>query len=362
MLASIQKIIDIKPIEAADAVELAFVLGWQVVVKKGEFKVGDLCVYVQIDTVVPDKPEFEFLRSRNFRVRTIKLRKQLSQGIIFPLSILPAKSVNPNLGYKLEGKDVTEVLEIKKYEKPDNNPFQETERKPKSGYKKWIYLFKHNILYKLSPSLRPKLRSKFPTDLVSITDEERIQNIPHVLETHKGKDFVVSYKLDGSSITIIHNKFLLKHRFRICSRRFELHDKNNDWYKVFKSTKFDKHIIKLVKEFKTNDIIVQGEAIGKFNGNHHGLTHNEIRLFNIYVDGKRLNQEDFYGTCSKLEIPCCPFYNIVILDHTMEEILKISDLPDKLSPKVPAEGLVWRCIEDNTSFKVINNNYLLTEK
>lgn len=359
-LATIQKIIDIKPIEGADAIELAFVLGWQVVVKKGEFKIGDLCVYIQIDTVVPDKPEFEFLRDRNFRVRTIKLRKQLSQGILFKIEdVLHTTDYDK---FK-EGKDVTELLEIKKYEKPDNNPARyEKPRIPKVWYKKWIYLFKYNILYKIFPKLLPKTRSPFPTNLVSITDEERIQNIPKVLETHKGKEFVVSYKLDGSSITIIHNKVLGKSKYRICSRRFELHDKENDWYKVFTSTKFNEHIDKLVKHFGTDDIIVQGEAIGKFNGNHHNLKQDEIRLFNIYVNGKRLNQKDFYSVSDTLFIPVCPFCITLKLNHTMEEILKFSEIPDILNPKVPAEGLVWRCVEDNFSFKVINNKYLLNEK
>ncbi len=355
-LASIEKIIDIKPIEGADAIELAFVLGWQVVVKKGEFKIGDLCVYIQIDTVVPDKPEFEFLRERNFRVRTIKLRKQLSQGIIFPDTLVPRFN-------RFEGEDVTEILGIKKYEKPDNNPARyEKPRIPKVWYKKWIYLFKYNILYKLFPSLLPKTRSPFPTNLVSITDEERIQNIPHVLETHKGKTFVVSYKLDGSSITIIHNKVLSKSKYRICSRRFELHDKNNDWYKVFKSTNFSEHVDKLIKYFNTDDIIVQGEAIGKFNGNHHNLKEDEIRLFNIYVNGKRLSQNEFCDVCFSLNIPYCPTLFYITLNHSMQEILQLSEIPDILNPEVPTEGLVWRCIEDNLSFKVINNQYLLKEK
>ena len=87
-LASVQVITDIKPIQDADNIVLAFVLGWQVVIKKDEFNVGDKVCYIQIDTVVPELPEYEFLRERKFRVRTIKLRKTLSQGIIFPISIL----------------------------------------------------------------------------------------------------------------------------------------------------------------------------------------------------------------------------------------------------------------------------------
>jgi RNA ligase (TIGR02306 family) len=87
-LASIQRVIALRPIENADAIEVADILGWHVVVKKGEFKVGDLCVYCEIDSILPEREEFEFLRPRKFRIRTIKLRGQISQGVCFPLSVL----------------------------------------------------------------------------------------------------------------------------------------------------------------------------------------------------------------------------------------------------------------------------------
>jgi hypothetical protein len=349
-LASIQKITKLTPIEGADNIETATVLGWEVVVKKGEYKVGDLCTYIQIDTIVPELPEYEFLRGRQFRVRTIKLRKQISQGLITPL---------PNGKWK-EGNDVTDVIGIKKYEKTDNNPeYYEKPKVPKKGYKKWIYLFKYNFIYKMFPKLQKKSRSPFPKNLVPITDEERIQNIPQVLSNYAGKQFIVSYKLDGSSITIIHSKVLGKSKFRICSRRFELHDTKNDWYRVFVQNNFDLEILKLVNYFKTNNIIVQGEAIGKFNGNHHNLQRDQIRLFNIYVDGKRLNQEEFIQVCLANNIPHCPMYKKIILNHTLPEILKISEIKDVLNPSVEAEGLVWRCVDGTLSFKVINNRYLL---
>ena len=349
-LASVQKIIKLDSIDGADLIETASVLGWQVVVKKGEFKINDLVCYIQIDTVVPELPEFEFLRERKFRVRTIKLRKQISQGLIVPLP--PAK-------WK-EGDDLTEVLGVKKYEKPDNNPERyEKPRMPKKWHKKWIYLFKYNFLYKIFPSLQKNQRSPFPKHLVSITDEERIQNMPQVLNQYAGKLFVVSYKLDGSSITIIHSKVFGKNKFRICSRRFELHDTKNDWYRVFVDTEFKYEILKLVKQFGTNDIIVQGEAIGKFNGNHHNLQREQIRLFNIYINGKRLNQKEFLEVCIKNNIPHCPLYKEAILNHSLPDILKESEIKDLLNPHADVEGLVWRCIEDNMSFKVINNKYLL---
>ena len=348
-LASVQKVLKVTPIEGADLIEVATVLGWNIVVKKNEYKEGDLCCYIQIDTVVPELPEYEFLRERKFRVRTIKLRGQLSQGLIVPLP----------KGKWDEGDDATEVIGVKKYEKPDNNPERiERPKAPKLWYKKIIYFLKYNYIYKWFPNLLPKLRSPFPKELVSITDEERIQNIPKVLEQYKGKEFVVSYKLDGSSITIIHNRG----KFRICSRRFELHDKKNDWYKVFESVNFKDEILKLVKHFNTNNIIVQGEAIGKFNGNHHNLQKEQIRLFNIYVDGVRLSQDKFIEVCLANNIPHCPMYKKITLNHSMDEILKVSEIKDVLNPSVDAEGLVWRCVDGSLSFKVINNKYLLKNK
>ncbi len=349
-LASVQRVLKIAAIDGAELIETATVLGWEIVVKKDEYKVGDLCAYIQIDTIVPDRPEYEFLRDRKFRVRTIKLRKQISQGLIVPLPV----------GKWKEGDDITNVLGVRKFEKPDNNPERfEKPRMPKNGYKKWIYIFKYNLLFKVFPKLQRLSRSAFPKNLVSITDEERIQNIPQVLSQYAGKLFIVSYKLDGSSITIIHSKVMGKSKFRICSRRFELHDKKNDWYKVFVSTDFKIEIEKLLKHFETDDIIVQGEAIGKFNGNRHNVEKDQIKLFNIYVNGKRLKQHDFIRICVEKNIPHCPLYKEIILNHTLPEILQVSEIKDILNSSIDVEGLVWRCSEDNMSFKVINNKYLL---
>lgn len=350
-LASVEKIISLTPIEGADKVELATVLGWKVVVKKGEFREGDLACYIQIDTIVPEKPEFEFLRERKFRVRSIKLRKQLSQGLLIPIELK---------GKWEEGDDITEVLGVKKYEKSDNNPsYTKKPRVPKVWYKKWLYLFKYKVLYKLFPKLQKVDKSPFPSHLVPKTDETRIQNIPQILQKYAGEKFVLSYKLDGSSITIIHSKVKGKSNYRICSRNWELHDTNNEWHKVFNSTYFHEHIDNLVKYYNTNDIIVQGEAIGKFNGNHHNLKNNEIRLFNIFVNGKQLTQCLFIDVCELLEIPYCPIYKDKELNFTMSEILQFSEIKDCFNPKVEAEGLVWRHYDKPISFKVINNKYLL---
>lgn len=109
-LASVQRIIDLRPIEKADAIEVAQVLGWECVVKKNEFKIGDMVVYIEVDSIVPDRSEFEFLRDRKFRVRTIKLRGQVSQGLVLPMSVLPQTKIYA------EDEDVTNTLGIKKYD------------------------------------------------------------------------------------------------------------------------------------------------------------------------------------------------------------------------------------------------------
>lgn len=353
-LASVQKVLSITKHPNADTLSICTVLGWQCIIKLDQFKENDLVGYIMIDTVVPEKDEFEFLRDKKFRVRTIKLRGELSQGLVIPL---------PEGKWK-EGDDLTDIIGVKKYEKPDNNPIRESKpKRPTTFWKRLKYDFKYHFLFRWFPKLRPKTRSVFPKHLVPITDEERIQNTPKVLEQYQGKDFIASYKLDGSSITIIHEKnFLGKSVYRICSRRFELHDKNNDWYKVFDSTNFKNHIDKLVTIFG-NNIIVQGEAIGSFNGNHHNLKSNEIRLFNIYVDGKRINQKDFIDICETHQIPHCPWYWVGQLNFTLPEILQFAQIPDPINPKVPVEGLVFRsCDDSNISWKVVNNNYLLKEK
>lgn len=121
-LASIQKIWDVMPIEGADRIELVRVLGWQCVAKKDEFKKGDLCVYYEVDSFLPIKPEYEFLRSSSykntdivgegFRLRTQKFRGQISQGLCLPLRVLDGTGWT---NFEI-GTDVTDILGVRKWE------------------------------------------------------------------------------------------------------------------------------------------------------------------------------------------------------------------------------------------------------
>ncbi|MGV3620398.1 MAG: RNA ligase (ATP), partial [Archangium sp.] len=165
-LASVARITDITPIAGADRVELARVAGWQCVVKKNEFKPGQLAVYLEIDSVPPDTVEFSWLwkggpRPEKFRIRTMTMRGQLSQGLLVPLTFDDVK----------EGDDVTSRLGVTKYEPP-----------APSGMGDW--------------------RAPFPSS-VPKTDEMRVQAVPQVLEELRGKPFVATVKMDGTSATFV---------------------------------------------------------------------------------------------------------------------------------------------------------------
>lgn len=168
-LATIREITTLRPIAGADRIEVAQVDGWECVVQKGEFHTGEHIVYIEVDSIVPERPEFEFLRDRKFRVRTIKLRGQVSQGLVLPLSILP-NGAPADLGA-----DVTDVLGIKKYDPEAQQEAQlltKQPAKPKSALVRFLMRFKwYRKLF-----MKSKRKGGFP-DWIVKTDETRIQNL-----------------------------------------------------------------------------------------------------------------------------------------------------------------------------------------
>lgn len=196
-LATVRVIKNIEPIPDADKIVKLTVDGWHVVASKTDgFKIGDLVVYIEIDSVMPEKPEYEFLRSRKFRVRTIILRGQISQGLVLPLTILPQDKK-----WKV-GDDVTDILGVTKYdpELEQENKVTENQgkKKPKNPIVKWLCRFKwfRNWYYP------PKISGNFP-DWIKKTDEERIQNVPHIFDFIKKNNISLSVteKVDGTSAT-----------------------------------------------------------------------------------------------------------------------------------------------------------------
>ena len=240
-LAHVEQIVDIQPIPDADKIEVATVLGWKVVIAKADgFKVGDKVVYIEIDSKVPDRPEFEFLRDRKFRVKTIKLRGQYSQGLIVPLSILGSGNYNV-------GDNVTDKLGITYYVAEDN--VRKAEKVPKS-VKYQSMAARHKNLFKRQPfrwlmkrewgrSLlflffgKKKDKPKaFPTkfSFVHKTDETRIENLPHLLGYPH--PLIVTEKLDGTSSTYIleRTKKKGKYEFWVLSRNVRQLKEDQDCY------------------------------------------------------------------------------------------------------------------------------------
>ena len=319
-LASIQRIKNIEPIAGADAIEKVTVLGWQLVVKKDEFKIGELCIYVEIDSVLPDRPEFEFLRSRSFRIRTVKLRGQISQGICFPLNLLPENTIPE------EGLDVTEALGIIKYEPP------------------------------VPTSLSGVIKGLFPS-FISKTDETRVQVLQELLDENKGKKCYITEKLDGSSITC----FIRDGEFGVCSRNMELVEGENLYWKAPWQMDIEAKLRKLGK-----NVAIQGELMGNgIQGNKLKLTGNTIFFFSIFwIDEYR------YGSYSEfkeiiqgqLKLPTVPVITENYrLSNDIDKLLKMAEIPSCIHSTTMAEGIVIRVIEEkeHVSFKAISNAYLL---
>jgi len=356
-LASIQRIVALEKIENADAIEKATVLGWQLVVKKNEFKTGELCVYCEIDSILPEKPEFEFLRERKFRIKTIKLRGQISQGICFPLSILPGGN------YK-EDDDVTEIIGVKKYDQQavaEQKLFAEKAAIHKNRLDKFMkrYSWYRKIFIRLD-------RLPFP-QFIKKTDEDRIQLFPDICEREKDTVFQVTEKIDGSSGTyfLIKNpkkwQFWKKYLFGVCSRNFQLLIPDNScyWY-IAKKLKIKSILMKLLNTYNSEYIILQGEIIGlKIQGNKYSLSNIDFYVFNFKTDSLFADNKALLNICTLHGLKCVP-----IIENEFKLLPSIPEMVEYSKGKstigdIMREGVVIRNYEKNISFKVVNPDFLL---
>ncbi len=315
-LATIQRIKALEPIENADAIEKATVLGWQLVVKKGDFQVGDLVVYCEIDCLMPDRPVFEFLKPRGMRVRTIRLRGQISQGICFPLSILP-----PDFEIA-EDADCTEVLDIEKYEPP------------------------------MPACLSGIAKGKFPS-FIPKTDETRVQVLQRVLDKYKGTKCYVTEKVDGSSGTF----FLNKGEFGVCSRNLELlEDEENSFWKVARQMDIENKLHSLNRNFA-----IQGELIGEgIQDNKLKLRGQTVRFFNAFdIDRfEYLPYEQFFELMNQLELPTVPLITADYeLENDIDSIIRMATIKSKIRPDVWAEGIVIRPLNESLDLLLSNENF-----
>lgn len=365
-LASIQKIVSLDPIKGADAIEKATVLGWEcVVAKKDNFKAGDLCVYCEVDSILPDKPEFEFLRERKFRIRTIKLKGQVSQGIVFPLSILPSDYLR-RIGYA-ESDDVTEMLGVRKYDPQAEYERKEAERLAsidKNRMSKFLkrYAWYRKLIFK--PTKTP-----FPS-FIKKTDEDRIQLFPDYFDKWGSMMFTVTEKLDGQSGTyfVVRNPksglFRKKWLFGVCSRNFQLlKSDNSSYWNIAESLNLKDKMIKWCEKAGVG-LMIQGEIIGnKIQGGKYQRGNYEFFVFNIafYSKGLKtyLDQGEQDCLCKEIGLNTVPvLFNNVLLFPTMGEMVNFSNGQSTIAP-VLREGVVWRNYPSGVSFKVVSPDFLL---
>lgn len=339
-LASVQKVIEVLPIPGADRIEMVKVLGWQMVAQKGKFIPGDLAIFCEIDTLLPDVPEFAFMKGDKFRVRTRRFKGCLSQGLLLPFDdpyvyrkLYEAKVLINTLK---PGQDMTEVLGFMKWEPP------ETEQ------------------------TRGEKVDNFPLYIVPKTDEERIQSRPKVLEEIKGRGVYWTEKCDGTSFTA----FLKDAEFGICSRNQMLkHDGNNVYSRI--AIKYDlERILRAMHVNLGHQFALQGEICGPhIQENRMKLKEHQLFVFNIWdIDAHQyLDYPVFQEVAKMYEVPIVRTLGIEYkFERTLDELLEMAKgcYPDTVQPR---EGIVVRPLEEafsgvlggRMSFKVINNEFLL---
>jgi len=330
-LVTIQKVKGISPIPDSDFLELAHVMGWQCVTKKGEFKEGDLGVYFEVDSFLPIDERYEFLRASSyrdnidngegFRIRSMKMRGQLSQGLLLPLEKFP------ELKDCAVGDDVTEILNVKKWYIPET---------ANSG---------------------GTIIGERPYGIPA-SDEIRIQSALELLDELKGKPYYITTKMDGTSGIV----YYIDGKIGCCSRNKEIKDEEDAlyWLPVYKYGLKEK-FAKLGK-----NLVITGEIIGT------GIQKNKLRLpeieWNVFdvkdADANRyLSYDDAVKMCEQLGLKTVPLEERgEAFDYSMETLL------EKAKGKYPSgldkEGIVVRYTVSPkaVSFKVLNNDFLLKEK
>ncbi|HLS54190.1 MAG TPA: RNA ligase (ATP) [Tissierellaceae bacterium] len=333
-LVSIRTIDEVKPIEGADRIEACRVGGWWVVGKKGEYKVGDKAIYCEIDSWIPhelapflskNREPREYGGIRGERLSTVKLRGQISQGLLLPLSVLRDYAV-PDWA---EGRDLSAFLGVIKWEPP------------------------------IPAVLSGEARGVFPNN-ISRTHQERVQNLGD--GDHVGWHLVTE-KLDGASMTA----YLHDGEFGVCSRNVNLReDSSNTYWKVARDLYLENVLNRLCETtFSSEGYAIQGELVGEgIQGNPYGIKGHDFYVFDIW-DIKKQAYIPFNVVMFLLQgtgLKNVPVVGKRFLDRVnSQEILKdVDGLKSVVNPKVLAEGVVYKSLErGNKSFKAISNEWLL---
>jgi RNA ligase (TIGR02306 family) len=327
-LASVRKIADLQPIEGADAIECAVVGGWKVVVKKNEFSPGMRAVYCEIDSWIPTKlapflskgkepREYEGVKGE--RLRTVKLRGQLSQGLLLNLDV-----VLPFTNSFQIGDDVSETLNIKKWEAV------------------------------ISAQLAGQVKGNFPA-CIPKTDQERVQNLVQEIAFCQNNTFEVTEKLEGSSMTC----YLIDGEFGVCSRNLDLkRDENNSFWKIA----IEQDIEGKMREVGDN-FALQGELVGPgVQGNIYKLNKLDFFVFDLYdiKVGQYLSPAERRGELEMMGLNQVPVIKeSFVLIGDVECLINYAEGSSMLYDKQEREGVVFKHLGNGITFKAISNKYLL---
>ena len=332
-MATVRKIDSIRDIPGADSIECCTLGGWNVVTRKGEFPAGDLAVNCEIDSWIPYEVA-PFLSRGNFprvynevkgeRLRTVKLRGQLSQGLLLPLSTLTM--VESEL---FEGLDVSFPLGIVKYEAP------------------------------VPAALQGEIKGMFPSRIPK-TDQERIQNLSTELEDWKAAKLTweVTEKLDGSSMTV----YIIDGEVGVCSRNLDLKpNKDNSLWATAYKNEID---IKLIQSL--SNLAIQGELVGNgIQGNIYKMRDQEFYVYDIYdIDaGRYFTPAERVAYCKAWDIKHVPVFksDFMLTTETVADLLQMAEGKSVMGTIAgpEREGLVYKCNEQQVSFKTVSNKFLL---
>ncbi len=390
-LAYVVKIDNILPIEGADRVELACVGGWRIMVKKNQFKVGDYAIYFEIDSKVPEEEPFMFLAPKHFKVKTQKYFKGtvLSQGLLMSFDDFKDEKGNtPSWVMSLEARiaakkeieheGLTEVIGVtyaveednKRKAKSDDKYKKMAQRRPNIFKKPWArWMMKREWGRKVMFFFFGKKKDKkggWP-NWVSKTDEERVQNMPWILEDKS--EWIATEKVDGTSTTATYKKTARrKHEYYICSRNvvFDKPDKNcyyetNVYTEMSEKYHFEEVLADIVEKYNLEWATLQGETYGAgIQKREYGLKGHDFCGFNlIFSDRGRLNSIEAKKIMEKYNIPWVPIIDEhFILPDTVEELLKIATDKSVIDGGM-REGLVFRSADGTKSFKAVSNEFLM---
>lgn len=329
-LATIVMVSDITPIPDADKIVKAMMTdnAWQVVVPKDSFVVGQLGIYFVIDSVVDStNPALAFMAARKNIVWPVRLKKQLSQGLLVPLSALTHWGVDP--ASVKQGDDVTEVTKTTKRVREEDSVNN------------------------------PQAAGGFPSHVVSQTDELNLLSYKGVFNELKGQPVTITLKMDGSSSTFLN----LDGEFVACSRRLKLKpDAENGWNRLAV-----KHDLKGL--LNTNPtLVIQAEVVGpKFNGNRLSLAQEDLYVFDVFDTVTRayrsFNEMKMLCDCAGLKAVPVVWQGVFNFD-SIDQLVELAS-KQKYQNGKPAEGIVIRAdsgawshdLGKRLSVKVINPDY-----